>query len=149
VLVADHAGRSEVLADLVIGADGVHSRMRASGNFGRVRRRIGINYMRAPVAVATAENVEAWTSVGLFGSFAVDNGSYLFASAGSRATREAIARRDLARLKSIWADAYPPSRDLLAGITQWDQLLFNQATRIACTRWSDGRVVCSATRRTR
>lgn len=141
VVVADHRGQSDLLADLVIGADGVHSRVRTGGNFGRVRVRTGITYLRALVAGVPAKNVEAWTSAGLFGSFAVDTGTYLFASAGSRATRVAIAARDLDALKAAWANAYPSARRLLAPLSQWDELLFNPVTRIDCERWSDGRLV--------
>ena len=81
--------RHELAADLVVGADGVDSRVRDGGRFGARLAAPGIPYLRAVVSSAPALGEEAWTAAGLFGSFAVADGVYVYASAGSRRTREA------------------------------------------------------------
>lgn len=128
-------------ADLVVGADGVHSRIRASGDFGARVHRPGIPYLRALVDVDAAQGVEAWTAGGLFGSFAVDGGTYFFASAGTPACRRAIEGRDLDALRVAWARAYPPSAPLLAAVPSFDALLLNRVMRVECRRWAHGRLV--------
>jgi 2-polyprenyl-6-methoxyphenol hydroxylase-like FAD-dependent oxidoreductase len=127
-------------ADLVVAADGVHSRIRDGLRFGARVRADGIAYLRTLVD-CPARNEEAWTAAGLFGSFAVDGGTYLFASAGAPATRAAMDARDLEALREAWRRAYPASVPLLAAVRDWDQLLVNRVTTVQCARWSDGRVV--------
>jgi len=132
--------RSTTRADLVIGADGVHSRVREGGAFGaRVAGR-GIHYVRTLVTTGTATGTEAWTALGIFGAFAVDGGTYCFMSCGSPVLREALARRDLDAFRQAWAQAYPPARALLAGVAGFDDLLGNEVIEVRCTRWHDGRV---------
>ena len=127
--------------DLVIGADGVHSRVRAAGDFGAKVSPPGIRYVRALVDSGGARGEEAWTEAGLFGSFAVPGGTYFFASVGGRDVRKAVEARDLDAFRSAWARAYPPSEQLLEGIERWDELLFNPVIRVECRRWFDGRQV--------
>lgn len=135
------AGEEESLhADLVIGADGVHSLVRASGAFGARTRSTGIRYLRALVAPGLATGCEAWTPAGVFGSFAVDNGTYLYASCGTPECREALERRDLGALREAWGRAYGPARRLLGAVPSWDALLVNEVVRVDCARWSDGRL---------
>lgn len=136
------AGRDlELAADLVVGADGVGSRIRDGGRFGARLAAPGIPYLRALVASAPALGEEAWTAAGLFGSFAVADGVYIYASAGSRATREALAAGDLAALRAVWAAAYPPSAPLLAGVERFEDLVIHPVQRVDCARWHDGRLV--------
>ncbi len=141
-VVVESAGhREELHAELVVGADGVHSRVRASGDFGARQRPPGIAYLRALVPGVEAENVEAWTSAGLFGTFDVEGGTYLYASASSRATRAAVEARDLVSLRRVWRDAYPASERFLSSLSSFDELLVNRVLRVDCRRWHDGRVV--------
>lgn len=128
-------------ADLIVGADGVHSRVRASGRFGARERPPGIPYLRALVDVDAAQGVEAWTGAGIFGSFAVEGGTYFFASAGTRACRRAIEQRDLPNLRAVWARTYPPSIPLLAAVRSFDDLILNRVLRVECRQWVDGRLV--------
>ena len=128
-------------ADLVVGADGVHSRVRDGGRFGARVRPPGIPYLRALVESGDALGEEAWTPAGLFGSFAVDGGAYLYASAGSPHTRAALAARDLGALRDAWAEAYPASAPLLAAIARFDDLVIHPVRRVDCACWSDGRLV--------
>jgi len=128
-------------ADLIVGADGVHSRVRACGHFGARVRPPGIAYLRTLVEVDAAQGVQAWTGAGIFGSFAVDGGTYFFASAGTRACRRAVEQRDLDALRAVWARAYPPSIPLLAAVRSFDDLLLNRVLRVECRQWVDGRLV--------
>lgn len=125
-------------AELVIGADGVHSRVREGGAFGARVRASSIRYVRALVPGEDATNREAWTAAGLFGSFAVPGGTYLFASTGSRATRAAVDARDLDALCAAWAKVYPPAAALLARVAHADELLVNRVIRVRCARFVDG-----------
>jgi len=130
----------ELAADLVVAADGVHSQIRTTGEFGaRVRDR-GIAYLRFLVDAEVATGVEAWTSAGIFGAFPVPDGTYVYASAGSRATRDAIAARDLDALRAAWSRAYPPAAPAFAALESFDALLVDRVTRVDCARWFDGRV---------
>jgi len=141
VAIETPRGREALRADLVIGADGVHSRVREGGAFGANKRGPGIAYLRALVPGAEAEGVEAWTPAGLFGTFAVDGGAYLYASAGTRATRRAVAARDLDALARAWRRAYPGSHAFLSRLSSFDELLVNHVFRVDCRRWHDGRLV--------
>ena len=131
----------ELAADLVVGADGVGSRVREGGRFGARLAPPGIPYLRALVTSAPALGEEAWTAAGLFGSFAVADGVYVYASAGSSRAREAIAARDLAALRAAWAVAYPPSAPLLAGVARFEDLAIHPVQRVDCAHWHDGRLV--------
>lgn len=133
--------RTTMRAALVIGADGVHSGVRASGAFGARVRRTGLHYVRTLVGSGTATGVEAWTPHGIFGAFAVDGGSYCYMSCGVPVLREALARRDLEAFRQAWGDAYAPARALLAGVPTFDDLLVNEVVHVHCARWHDGRVV--------
>lgn len=141
VTVRTAGSEFELAADLVVGADGVGSRIRDGGRFGARLAAPGIPYLRALVASAPALGEEAWTAAGLFGSFAVADGVYVYASAGARATREALAARDLAALRAVWAAAYPPSAPLLAGVERFEELVIHPVQRVDCARWHDGRLV--------
>lgn len=138
--VGPHGHHAEHTSDLVVAADGVHSQLRAGLDVGATVRRTGINYLRTLVQ-APATNEEAWTSAGLFGNFAVEGATYVFASAGNRDTRAAIDARDLNALRAGWHRAYPASTTLLAGVSRWDQLIVDEVTTVECARWSHGRVV--------
>jgi len=140
VIVQTPGGREELTADLVIGADGVRSRVRASGDFGARERRPGITYLRALVPGEVEGGVEAWTGAGLFGAFPVDGGTYLYASTGSRAARRAVEARDLGALAAAWARAHPPSAAYWSRVARWEDVLVNRVQRVDCRRWHDGRL---------
>jgi 2-polyprenyl-6-methoxyphenol hydroxylase-like FAD-dependent oxidoreductase len=141
VEVTTAGGPRRIAGDLVIGADGVHSRIRAAGDHGVRVRRPGISYVRALVDGELGRGEEAWTPAGLFGSFSLDGSTYLYASAGSRAVRRALAARDLDAFRTAWSDAYPAAREVLAGVLQFEQLLVNDIEVVTCRRWFDGRQV--------
>ncbi|MCK6552445.1 FAD-dependent monooxygenase [Myxococcota bacterium] len=141
VLVRHDGGTTLVFGDLVVGADGVHSRVRSFGRFGVREAPPGIPYLRVMVAPGLAEDVEAWTSAGLFGSFAVPDGTYVYASAGAPRVARAMAARDLDALRAAWSDVYAPSTRILAGLTRFEELIVNRVLRVDAARWFDGRLV--------
>ncbi|MBX3230631.1 MAG: FAD-dependent monooxygenase [Labilithrix sp.] len=127
--------------DFVIGADGVHSRVREAGDHEASVSRPGLSYVRAVVAGVEPRGEEAWTSAGLFGSFAVPGGAYVYASAGGRDVRRALADRDLERFRSAWARAYPPAASILARLERWEDLLVNPVLSVHCLWWWSERQV--------
>jgi len=140
VTVRSATGIAELAADLVIGADGVHSQVRESGSFeARVGWR-GIPYLRGLVTGVEPTGVEAWTAAGLFGSFAVEKGVYFYASAGSPAVREAVHGNDLEGVRAAWGRAYPAGAPILAAVERWDDLYVQRVIRVDCGRWHDGRL---------
>jgi 2-polyprenyl-6-methoxyphenol hydroxylase-like FAD-dependent oxidoreductase len=141
VTVRGETGESTLHADLVVGADGVHSRVRDGGDFGARVRGTGIRYVRTLVEGDVATGTEAWTPAGLFGAFAVDGGTYAFASCGTPALGAALDAGDLAAFRTAWSRAYPASRTVLAGLGSFDELLQNEVIRVDCARWHDGRLV--------
>ena len=126
--------------DLVIGADGIHSRVRESGAFGAHVRRTGVRYLRALVPVDVSEAIEAWTPAGLFGAVPIDGGAYLYASCAAPAVTRAIHARDLEALRAAWSAAYPPAARLLAAVPRFEDLLIHEVVRVDCARWHDGRL---------
>jgi len=141
VLVRQGSRESKMQADLVIGADGVHSRVREFGNFGARVRGTGIRYVRMLLENAVATGTEAWTPAGLFGSFAVDGGTYAFASCGTEACSKALDARDLDAFRASWTTAYPAASRILDGLTHFDELIMNDVLRVDCERWFDNRLV--------
>ncbi len=141
VTVRTAAGEETVRGELVIGADGVHSRVRASGDHGACVSKPGIEYVRVIVPGERARAEEAWTSEGIFGSFAVSGGTYVYASAGGREVQRALAARDVEGFRAAWARVYPPAGELLAGLGSVDELIVNRVLRVTCTRWFAGKQV--------
>jgi 2-polyprenyl-6-methoxyphenol hydroxylase-like FAD-dependent oxidoreductase len=141
VTARTETGEFTVRADLVVGADGVHSRVREHGDFGARVRSTGIRYVRMLLEADVATGTEAWTPAGLFGAFAVDGGTYAFASCGTRSLGSALDARDLTAFRAAWYRAYPASAKVLAGLREFDELLQNEVIRVDCARWYDGRLV--------
>lgn len=133
-------GAFTLRGDLVIGADGIHSRVREGGNFGARVRGTGIRYVRMLLESDVATGTEAWTPAGLFGAFAVDGGTYAFASCGTAALGAALDANDLTAFRTAWLRAYPASGRVLAGLRTFDELLQNEVIRVDCARWHDGRL---------
>jgi 2-polyprenyl-6-methoxyphenol hydroxylase-like FAD-dependent oxidoreductase len=141
VTAATPAGTATVRADLVIGADGLHSRARESGDFAATIWP-GITYLRglaAPKPMSTM--TEYWTSLGIFGAGPVDDALYFYASTQAPPLADALARRDMVALRTAWAEACPVAAEAFAGVAEFGHLLVNQATRVDCARWVDGRLV--------
>lgn len=141
-LMLETRARPEPLrADLIVGADGVHSRVRASGAFGARVSRARITYARGLAPDGLARDAEAWTGAGLFGSFRLREGTYWYASLGTPALRAAVEARDLAALRRTWERAYPASAPILAALPSFDALLINEVVSVRCARFHSGAMV--------
>lgn len=141
VVVRGAAGEETLSGDLVVGADGVHSRSREGGRFeARVDRR-GIAYVRALAPGVEPLVEEAWTPIGLFGSFAVEGGVYWYASAGAPEIARALEARNLDTFRTAWRRVYPAASDLLDATRHFDDLVVNRVIRVVCRCWHDGRLV--------
>ena len=137
-------GKQETLsAELVVGADGVHSAVRASGEFGARVTSTGISYVRglSPARVKVEESMEAWTPIGLFGMAPLSAGSYFFTSARHPTLAAALGRRDLAAFCAAWSSVYPPSRAVLDPLKEFEELLVNDVIEVQCTRFVDAKLV--------
>jgi len=135
------AGEDETRADLVVGADGLHSCVRAAGGFDAALTP-GPTYLRGLSRAAfSGPMTEYWTAVGIFGGGPVDGATYFYASTAAPPLADALARRDLDALRSVWREACPVAGEAFAGIDGIDDLLVNQVTRVDCARWWDGRLV--------
>jgi 2-polyprenyl-6-methoxyphenol hydroxylase-like FAD-dependent oxidoreductase len=135
----DHA----MSADVVVGADGAHSVVRTSGDFGAVVSDTRTTYVRGIVhGDGLSLEGEYWTPLGLFGGAPIGGGNtYFYAAGHSPAVADALARRDLTAFRSHWAHVLPASSAVLDRLPDFDDLLINQVTRIDCARWVDGRLV--------
>lgn len=137
-------GRTDAIeADLVVGADGVHSRVRAGADFGARVARTGVQYVRGLIDGATGQWPigEAWTGLGLFGQAPVDGGLYFFTAAGAPPLARALDAHDLAAFRAAWERAYPRSRPILGRVGAFDDLLLNEVIRVDCARFVAGRLV--------
>ena len=141
VTLRDGAGETTERADLIVGADGVHSRVRDGGAFGARVQRTGLRYVRMLLTDDVATGTEAWTPAGLFGAFPVDGGTYAFASCGTPECSAALDARDLEAFRDAWTRAYPAAARILASLTSFEELIQNEVIRVDCERWSDGRLV--------
>jgi 2-polyprenyl-6-methoxyphenol hydroxylase-like FAD-dependent oxidoreductase len=133
-------GGSSTTADLVIGADGISSAVRASGEFGARTRNKRHSYVRGLVSRSgPGLEGEFWSPLGLFGGSPVDRTTqYFYASAAARTVRAAIAARDLSALRRAWAGALPHSAPVLDSVERFEDLLINEVQRVDCARWHDG-----------
>jgi 2-polyprenyl-6-methoxyphenol hydroxylase-like FAD-dependent oxidoreductase len=136
-------GGEEFDTDLVVGADGVSSTVRAAGDFGARVRRTGAVYLRGLVPRSGDGFAgEYWTSNGLFGGAPVDAATqYFYASATAPAVRAAVGDRDLGALRRAWSVALPCAAATLDAVTAFDDLLVTDVVRVDCARWADGRRV--------
>jgi 2-polyprenyl-6-methoxyphenol hydroxylase-like FAD-dependent oxidoreductase len=135
---------AESTADLVVGADGEASTVRACGDYGALARATGACYGRALVPGVGHELGwgEYWTPLGLFGGAPLGDGStYLYLDATAPPVARALAERDLEGFRGRWAAALPLAAPVLEGLGSLDELLVNQVVRVDCRRWADGRLV--------
>jgi 2-polyprenyl-6-methoxyphenol hydroxylase-like FAD-dependent oxidoreductase len=128
-------------ADLVVGADGVHSCVRSHGHFG-ARLRRGAWYLRGLAAPTPVEPVtEYWTRLGIFGAAPVVDGTYFYSSTEAPPLKDAVARGDLGAFRDAWAEALPLAARVVGAVERFEDLLVNQVIRVDCGRFFDGRLV--------
>ena len=129
-------------ADLVVGADGARSVVRAGGNFGFSGGATGRSYVRGLVQTDADPGGEHWTRLGVFGGAPAGGGlAYFYSSADAPEIAAALAAGDLNAFCTAWTAALPPAAPILAAVPDFGALLINRANRILCDRWVDGRMV--------
>ncbi|HZP41719.1 MAG TPA: NAD(P)/FAD-dependent oxidoreductase [Candidatus Binatia bacterium] len=134
-------GPATLRADLVVGADGVHSRVRKAS---RVDARVshGFRYVRGLGPPMRLDGMtEYWTSLGIFGLAPVDHGTYFYGAADAQPLATAIEEQDVELFRRAWAAALPAAGEALAGVRRFQDLLVNEVRRVDCARWVDGAVV--------
>jgi len=142
----------ELTAELVVAADGVHSRVRATAGFAATLHATAHTYLRAIVPSPTGvddtdEQAEHWTPIGLFGASALGDGTtYFFADADATSIRAALSAQDLGLLRSAWSSALPASAPHFVAVASIDDLLVNQVQRVDAPSFRNGRValLCDA-----
>lgn len=127
-------------ASLVIGADGIGSRVRRTGNFGARPVRPGHWYARTIIRGGFGLPAgECWSRLGLVGWAPVGDGdTYMYASVGDATVRAALAAEDLEGLVAAWREAVPFASDMLERIESIDDLLVNEAATVKCDTFVDG-----------
>jgi 2-polyprenyl-6-methoxyphenol hydroxylase-like FAD-dependent oxidoreductase len=141
VAVGPPGDRRALTAELVVGADGVYSRVRKRGRFAATVGR-GVWYVRGlGPAVPVDTLTEHWTPLGIFGVAPLDGATYFYASASQGDLAEAIEQRDFEHFRRTWTAVLPVAGDVLADIARFDELVVNQVIRVDCARWVDGRLV--------
>jgi 2-polyprenyl-6-methoxyphenol hydroxylase-like FAD-dependent oxidoreductase len=135
------ARRDDLGADVVVGADGVNSRVRTTGGF-RVRVSPGTRYLRSIVDRQVSEDFEEhWTRLGSFGHAPAGPGrTYFWVAAATGAGAVAVDHRDLPALTAAWGEVVPLPGELLSAVTMFDELLINTVRRVDCRRWYSGRL---------
>ena len=137
-----HDLRSTIAADLVIGADGTSSVVRAGGDF-VVRTRSAGPYLSVLLDGGGLNLAgEYWTSLGFFGGAQVDATTiHVYADASAPSVATAVADRNLPALADVWAAALPLAGHIMHYIDRFDRILINHPVRVDCARWSAGRLV--------
>jgi 2-polyprenyl-6-methoxyphenol hydroxylase-like FAD-dependent oxidoreductase len=134
-------GHERLVADVVVGADGVHSRVRkASGVAVRVGH--GVRYARG-IGAPTAETgmTEYWTGLGIFGVAPLDHASYFYASTRARPLASALRERDVALFRAEWTRVLPIAGDVLRGVDRFGDLVVNDVFEVDAAEWTAGRIV--------
>ncbi|HEX7522386.1 MAG TPA: NAD(P)/FAD-dependent oxidoreductase [Acidimicrobiia bacterium] len=147
---ADTTGRVHFLAPeerkrdahLVVGADGVGSRVRHCLPIRDSVRTRGEKYFTGVVAQAAVdETVEYWTPYGMFGMAPVGTGTYFVAAASARAVAHAIATEDLGALQRAWGAALPRAGSVLDHVREFHDLLIHDVLTVECSHFDAGRAV--------
>ncbi|MQA08717.1 MAG: FAD-binding protein [Pseudonocardiaceae bacterium] len=145
VSIGSPGGVSEIVADLVVAADGVHSTLRQHGDFGAQVRDLEALSIRGMVAAecsALAGLQEYWCPAGVFGGAPMGDGStYFFTSATKHPLPQIVALRDLKRFRDVWRAALPPVAPVLDQVRSFDDLYVTNIVRVDCRRWVHDRLV--------
>ena len=132
-----------ISAGLIVGADGIGSIVRRSGDFG-ARPVKGAHHVFRTVLDGdfNASGSEYWTGLGLFGASPVGEGrTYAYGSANDPRVLDSVRAGDVARLARLWSDALPVAAPLLSQIHSMDGVLLNEVGRVRCRSYCDQRAV--------
>lgn len=141
------AGSSSIpgagVADLIVGADGVGSAVRRTGDFGARPVRAHHRYARWVVDGRVEGSAdELWTAGGTVGRVPIGGDrSYWYTSLVDAEVRAAIDAGDRDRFVARWQELAPFVADQLAWLADLDRVLVHPAPTVRCRRWVDGRVV--------
>jgi 2-polyprenyl-6-methoxyphenol hydroxylase-like FAD-dependent oxidoreductase len=131
-------------AQLVVGADGVHSTVRSAGEFGPAVHPTGERYLRALVRRREDAPLEGefWTPLGVFGGAPIDEHTqYVYAAATAAPVARALDADDIDGVSRAWGAVLPVAGRLLAAVDRVGDLLLNDVVRVECGNWHDGRLV--------
>jgi 2-polyprenyl-6-methoxyphenol hydroxylase-like FAD-dependent oxidoreductase len=134
---------STIAADLVVGADGVGSTVRAGGAFGTTTRETGARFIHGLVEGADLGlDGEHWTRLGLIGGAAVDDATtYVYAAGTAPQIAAALATQDADGLWAAWSAELPVAARALSRLLDVDGLRVHEVLRVDCRRMVDGRLV--------
>lgn len=142
VTIDDGTIERQMTADLVVGADGVRSLVRATGDFGGRVRATRHTYARWVVPFEDAPAAQWWSGLGVFGCAPLGDGRcYGFASVSHPAVRAHVEARDLSGFARLWRSHVPASGPVLGRVASFDDLLINEGQVVRCRRMVDGRTV--------
>lgn len=135
-------GATATTSDLIVAADGLHSRVRRNSG---IPATIGRTWWYArgfgpPMPHLTAMT-EYWTKLGIFGVAPLDRETYFYAATHAGPIADTLRERDLGRFRSTWVDALPLAEPILSRLSRLEDMLIRQAVSIDCPRWSTGRIV--------
>jgi 2-polyprenyl-6-methoxyphenol hydroxylase-like FAD-dependent oxidoreductase len=132
---------SMIDADLIVGADGTRSVVRAGGLFDARIPETTVTYLSGLVpSVGLDLEPERVTPLGSFGGGPVDPlTAYFYAAADAPPVVAALARRDLAEVGRLWSTADPTAGTAVA--RAGPALRIDTFTPVACGRTRDGRLV--------
>lgn len=135
----------DLRADLLLGADGVHSTIRDYVDPEARAGPSGYSYVRGLVPGEPPPSVgESWTELGLFGAAPVNadglpGAVYFFTSILPGPVAAAVEARDLGAFRALWRRALPGSEAILGRLQSFDELLVNDVQRVDCRTFVRGR----------
>lgn len=140
---AGHGTPSHEAADLVVGADGVGSALRRTGDFGDRRIDARHRYTRWVIdGSVDGSGDELWTRGGIVGRVPIGGGhSYWFTSLVDPEVRAAVEAGDRDRFVGRWQELAPFVADQLAWLPDLDRVLVHPAPTVRCRRWLNGKLV--------
>lgn len=131
-----------VAVDLVVGADGSGSVVRAGGEFGARVRRSQRFFVHAVVEdVAETPGAEHSTAIGQIGWYPLADGStWFYADVTSDESAAAVLAGDAAGLLRIWRAAAPAAASVVDAFDDRTSISLIEATSVAVRRRHDGRM---------
>jgi 2-polyprenyl-6-methoxyphenol hydroxylase-like FAD-dependent oxidoreductase len=131
-----------IAADLVVGADGTRSTVRAGGRFGARRAWDDGTYLSGLVRDGRDLDAEWVTALGRFGAGPVDAGTtYFYAAAHAPRVASAVHNQDLAEVIGAWAATLPAAGEVIARTVSFADLRIDVVASVDCRRRHDGRLI--------